>query len=153
MKIPKKLLLSLALMLPAPLAAQVKPELPAWMTGAWAEIKGAKWSEEYWTPPRSGLMIGAGRSGIGKELLSWEATRIVIDKVGTMAFIAMPEGGPPVRFDLEKIGVSSISFINPAHDYPQRIRYWREGNALLAEISMIDGNRAVRSSYRAMGSD
>jgi hypothetical protein len=39
-------------------------------------------------------------------------------------------------------------FANPAHDYPQRIRYWLEGNALNAEISRIDGSKTVRWTYR-----
>lgn len=151
MKIAVKLLLSLVLILPIPLASQVRPGLPSWMTGAWIETKGENWSEEYWTPPRGGLMIGAGRSGNGKELLGWEATRIVIGKNGEIAFIAMPEGGVPVRFTMENSGAASISFTNPEHDYPQRVRYWREGDALLAEISLMNGSKAKRWRYSQMG--
>ena len=40
-----------------------------------------------------------------------------------------------------------IEFTNPAHDYPQRIRYWREGDKLIAEIALIDGKRAVSWTY------
>lgn len=147
----RRILLGLALLLPAPLTAQQQNGLPAWMTGAWIEAKGEIWTEEYWTPPRGGLMIGAGRNGKGEELLGWEATRIAIDKTGKLAFIAMPEGGAATTFAMEKSDASSISFANPAHDYPQRVRYWREGEALLAEISLIDGSKAMRWRYRPMG--
>ena len=150
-KIAGKLLLSLTLVFPWPLAAQAIAELPVWMTGAWIETNGESWAEEYWTPPKGGLMIGAGRTGKGKDLLHWEATRIEIAKDGTIAFVAMPEGGAPVRFIMERSDASSISFVSPGHDYPQRIRYWREGAALLAETSRTDGGNAQRWRYHAMG--
>ncbi len=151
MRTVAKILLGLALLLPAPLATQQPDSLPDWMTGAWIETRDDSWTEEYWTPPRGGLMIGAGRNGKGKELLGWEATRIAVDKTGKIAFIAMPEGGAPTSFALERSDASSISFANPTHDYPQRVRYWREGDALLAEISLIDGSKAIRWKYRPMG--
>ena len=48
-------------------------------------------------------------------------------------------------------GTRMIEFSNPAHDYPQRIRYWREGDTLHAEIALLDGSRAVQWSYAPMG--
>ena len=45
-------------------------------------------------------------------------------------------------------GDEAIEFANPANDYPQRIRYWRQGKLLMAEISQIDGSKAVRWNYR-----
>jgi hypothetical protein len=144
-------LLSLALMLPAPLTAQPSSGLPGWMTGAWSETKGESWTEEYWTPPRGGLMIGAGRNGKGKALLGWEATRIEIDQMGKIVFVALPNGGPATSFALENSDAQSISFTNPAHDYPQRVRYWRDGEKLMAETSLLDGGKAMRWQYRPMG--
>lgn len=63
----------------------------------------------------------------------------------------MPNGDAPVEFALVRQDARSIEFANPAHDYPQRIRYWREGEALHAEISLLDGSRANRWSYAPMG--
>ena len=40
-----------------------------------------------------------------------------------------------------------MTFVNETHDYPQRIRYWREGMALNAETSLMDGSSAERWSY------
>ncbi|MGY4397037.1 hypothetical protein ACVWZA_002228 [Sphingomonas sp. UYAg733] len=37
-----------------------------------------------------------------------------------------------------------------AHDYPQRIRYWREGKILNAKISLSYGSKRMRWSYSAM---
>lgn len=147
----RKLLLSLTLILPSPLAAARSADLPGWMAGAWSETRGESWTEEYWTPPRGGLMIGAARNGKGKTLTGWEATRIEIDKAGSIAFVALPNGGTATRFVLETSDAKSISFTNAAHDYPQRVRYWREGDRLMAETSLIDGSKAMRWQYAPMG--
>lgn len=88
MKMVIRTILFLMLLLSAPLAAGQEPALPGWMAGAWIETRGESWTEEYWTAPRGGLMIGAGRNGNGTELTGWEATRIAVDKAGKVAFIA-----------------------------------------------------------------
>ena len=150
MKTTGTMRLGLVLLLPGPLAAQDKGGLPGWMSGSWIEVRGDSWTEEYWTPPRAGLMLGAGRNGKGKQLLGWEATRIATDDAGKVAFIAMPQGGPATTFALESSDANRISFTNPGHDYPQRVRYWREGEGLMAEISLMDGSRAKRWQYRPM---
>jgi hypothetical protein len=49
---------------------------------------------------------------------------------------------------MEHATETEIIFVNPAHDYPQRIRYWQDGRRLNAEISLKDGSRAMRWLYR-----
>jgi hypothetical protein len=44
-----------------------------------------------------------------------------------------------------------VEFANRGHDYPQRVRYWREGPALKARISRMDGSDAAEWSYAHMG--
>lgn len=135
----------------APLAAQEAPSFPGWMAGAWTLSEGERWTEEFWTEPRAGVMLGASREGQGETLRSWEAIRIVRKLDGTLAYIPMPNGGAPVEFALVRQDAMSIEFANPAHDFPQRIRYWREGDRLHAEIALIDGSLAIAWSYAAMG--
>ena len=136
----------------APLAAQEPAPFPAWMAGAWTLSDGnGGWTEEFWTHPRGGIMIGASREGRGETLRSWEAIRIVRRGDGTLAYVPMPNGGAPVEFAMVRQDAQSIEFANPAHDFPQRIRYWREGDRLNAEIAMIDGSRAIQWSYAPMG--
>lgn len=145
----KKLLVALAL-IATPLAAQTvaEPKLPAWMAGTWAMQDGAKWADEIWSDPRGGIMIGMGRSGFGSELESWETTQIKVKRDGKISFFAQPNGQPPAEFPMVLISEEAIEFANPAHDYPQRIRYWRQGKLLMAEISKIDGSKAMRVNYR-----
>lgn len=135
----------------APLAAQEAVPFPSWMAGAWSSSDGDRWTEEFWTNARGGIMIGASREGRGEALRSWESIRIARKADGTLAYVPMPNGGSPVEFLLVRHDAQSIEFANPAHDFPQRIRYWREGARLHAEISLLDGSRAVSWSYAPMG--
>ena len=127
------------------------PPMPGWISGAWAMQDGQMWADEFWTPPRGGIMIGAGRMGGGAELREWEHTRILRKADGSLSFFAQPRGVPATEFPMVASSEQSIEFANPAHDYPQRIRYWREGNLLMAEISKMDGSDAQRWNYRPMG--
>jgi hypothetical protein len=126
-------------------------ELPGWMAGAWQQAGGEKWADEYWTAPRGGVMLGAARMGKGDRLNVWEQTRIEQAADGTITFIASPMGVPATRFAMLSQNESEIVFTAPDHDYPQRIRYWREGALLKAEISKIDGSGAQIWSYTPIG--
>jgi hypothetical protein len=126
-------------------------ELPDWLTGEWVQKRDDRWTEEVWTLPRGGVMIGVGRTGRGEKLQSWEVMRIVRAADGSLAFHGAPEGGPATIFPAIAEGVRDISFANPTHDYPQRIRYWREGRLLMAETANMDGSRAQNWTYAPAG--
>lgn len=134
-------------------AAPAPTPAPDWIAGAWAEAKGDNWTEEFWTPMRGGIMIGAGRSGKGAVLTSWEQPRIERGTDGVLTYWGSPSDTKPVPFRMVSSSATEIVFANPAHDYPQRIRYWREGKFLNAEISLMDGSKPVRWNYSAMDQD
>ena len=145
----------LAAAAPLLLAADDLPlTLPGWMAGCWIEERGESWFEECWTAPRGRMMIGSGRTGKGDALRSWETMQIVLDakspdgSVAPIAFFGAPEGQGRTMFALEARTPNGLSFVNAAHDYPQRVRYWREGDRLMAEVSLLDGSKAMRWSYR-----
>lgn len=144
------LLASLALLAgaspPAPL-----PAAPNWMAGAWASGTGKEWSDEFWSPMRGGVMLGAARIGEGDGPAMWEQTRIMRNQDGSFSFWASPRGVPASHFPMVAQEAMMIEFANAAHDYPQRIRYWREGRLLKARISMMDGRKAQEWTYRPMG--
>ena len=141
----------------AMLIAAAEPKLPDWMAGCWEHSSGERWAEECWTIPRVGMMMGSGRSGVGDKLTDWETMRIVRDfehedgTIARMAFIGRPKGKDGAIFAWSPSSEPGLMFGNPVHDYPQRIRYWREGEELVAEISLWDGSRSVRWRYRRMG--
>jgi Domain of unknown function (DUF6265) len=145
----RRLLLPLALLVAAPLGAQTTSgTLPEWMAGTWAMENGADWADEIWSDQRGGLMLGMGRAGFGTELRSWETLQIRRNSDGTVSYLAQPQGQPAVEFRMVLVSETAIEFANPAHDFPQRIRYWRQGKLLLAEISKLDGSDARQFSYR-----
>jgi hypothetical protein len=145
----KQLLLTVLLTFSAPLSAQsAARSLPEWMAGTWMTEDGATWSDEVWTDARGGLMLGIARTGFGPRLDSWELAQIRQRPDGTIAFVAQPRGKDASEFSMVLVSEEAIEFANPAHDYPQRIRYWRQGKLLMAEISKIDGSQAMRWNYR-----
>jgi hypothetical protein len=112
----------------------------AWMSGRWTSEANGRWTEEVWTEPRGGVMLGHSRSGRGESLREWEFLRLAPGEGGTPTYYAQPGGRPPVAFRLVAQDSNSATFENPSHDYPQRIRYRRHGRSLVAIISSIDGS-------------
>ena len=137
-----------ALLLAAPLSAfSDAHEMPTWMTGAWEHESGEDWADEYWTPLRADMMIGASRSGTGDTLKFWEHMRIQKEDDGAVVLWAIAADHKPVRFEATMSSENRMAFENPAHDYPQRIEYWREGDELKAQISLLDGSKPVQFRF------
>ena len=125
-----------------------QPALPGWMAGCWQSSSEGSWTEECWTAPRAGIMIGSSRTGTGDKLDMWETMQIaLVPEASGMGFWAAPNGNNRTKFAMSASAEPGVTFINPQNDYPQRIRYWREGEHLLAEISLADGSKAARWRY------
>ena len=135
-------------------SAEAEPELPGWMAGCWEQREGDRWTEECWRIPRAGMMIGSSRSGRRENLLEWETLRIERGAPNgegpalRLAFFASPGGKSWTLFAWSPAKEPGLAFFNAANDYPQRIRYWREGRELMAEIALADGSKARRWRYR-----
>ena len=146
------MILSLSLLLAA---EQLK--LPEWMAGCWEHQSGEQWTEECWTSPRGGIMLGSGRSGVGGTLDSWEVMQIEMIEtddpvIDPLTFYGAPHGQDRTAFTwLRGAKDPGITFVNAGHDYPQRIRYWRDGQYLMAEISLADGSKARQWRYAPKG--
>jgi hypothetical protein len=127
--------------------------MPGFLAGCWEERRAEeRWTEECWTSPRGGLMIGSGREGRADTVRHWEWMRIERGANGTMMFYGSPKGGAPVAFKATDVDSRSITFVNAAHDYPQRVRYELTASGLDAEVSLADGSKPNRWSYRRGGS-
>ncbi len=147
MKIILATLSALLLAAAPPAPASARGDDLSWMAGSWVQEKDGRWTEEYWSLPRGGVMLGASRSGRDGALREFEFLRVQADADGAIAYIAQPGGGAPVAFPLVQHDGASATFENAAHDYPQRIRYVREGERLTATISRIDGSGARNWVY------
>jgi hypothetical protein len=105
-----------------------------WMGGHWCVEIGEEIVEEFWLPPHGGVAIGLSRTRTGDRTTAFEYLRIV-DVDGVSSYIAQPGGRPPTVFKRTAGGERWIRFENPAHDFPQRIEYRREGDSLHAAIA------------------
>ena len=140
---------------PAPAPADTGAALPAWLAGAWVTVRGSRTIEEQWNAPRGGVMLATGRTTQGDRLVEFEFLRIV-RRNGSLVFIAQPNGAPPTEFALTAQGPDSVRFENPAHDFPQVVRYRLAGpGALVAVVSAVSGGkeRAIRFDYRRPGAE
>jgi hypothetical protein len=135
----------------APTAEAPPIPMPGFLAGCWEQRTGDRWTEECWTTARGGLMIGSGREGEGDRVGHWEWMRIERGPDGAVSFYGSPKGAPPVAFRAIDSGPDSITFINSAHDFPQRVSYVRTTTGLDAEVSLADGTKARRWSYRRPG--
>lgn len=126
--------------------------MPTFLSGCWEERRtDSGWTEECWTDLRGGLMIGSGRTGMADSVSHWEWMRIEQGPDGIPVFFGSPKGAPAVGFRATESDGSSITFVNSAHDYPQRVRYEVTDVGLDAEVSLADGSKPNRWSYRRPG--
>lgn len=139
---------AIVMLLAADAAHAERAPMPGWLAGCWEHVEGDKWTDECWTAPRGGIQIGSGRSGRGEKLSSWETMQIARGEDGRLTFYGSPGGAPRVAFPLVLQSAHEVVFANPANDYPQRIRYWRDGELLKAEIALADGTKAIGYTYR-----
>ena len=137
-----------------PLAATLPPTKAAagiadvaWVGGTWLSdpaTAGGSTTEERWTPPVGGAMIGTSRTIRGTTMTAYEFLCIV-ERDGSLVYNAMPNGrAPATEFVLTSFTKDSATFENPAHDYPKAIKYTRRADgALETAISGAAGQRVV----------
>ncbi|MEN3748231.1 DUF6265 family protein [Sphingomonas sp. HF-S3] len=117
--------------------------LPGWMAGDWCTAGPAdNRTCEHWSRPAGGMMLGASHELRQGSTRSFEYMRIVMEN-GVPVFSAQLNGRPPTAFKGAADG-AGIRFVNEGHDYPQQVRYWREGDELVAEIALKDGTKPNR---------
>jgi hypothetical protein len=64
---------------------------------------------------------------------TFEFLRIVLAD-GKPAYLTSPGGRPAEEFKSVEQSATRIVFENPAIEFPRRILYWRDGDALMARI-------------------
>ena len=121
--------------LPAGAMAQTPNSLPAWMAGRWCTTSPNDRSEEVWLAPAGGLMVGMSRTvSVARSRTQFEFLRIEM-RDGVPSYLAQPQGRPAVEFRQVQGSEGSVRFENLTHDFPKRIEYRKNGDALHAEIS------------------
>jgi hypothetical protein len=119
----------------------------AWMAGSWMERKGATATEEHWLPPSGGLMIAVNRTVSEGKPTSFELLRIEM-KDGKPVYLSSPAGRPATEFRTAEQASMKIVFEDPGREFPRRILYWRDGDALMARIEGTIGGQARSREWR-----
>lgn len=138
----------LALLLMAQAAPPTRVSDLAWMSGRWITGEDGRWTEEQWSEVRGGTMMGFSWTGQGEAIREFEYLRLQAGEDDEVIYLAQPGGRDGVGFHLTQTSGTSATFENPTHDFPQRIRYVRDGDSLTATISKMDGSNAMSWTFR-----
>ena len=116
----------------------------AWITGCWESTRNGRHVTEHWLPPEGGTMMGVARTTAGEKTTEWEFLIIRQGPTG-LDYVAKPSGQPEGTFTAARATASEVVFENPAHDFPKRIGYKRDGDSLTAWIEgpMNGQNRRI----------
>ena len=134
-----KLLSTLALIPALALASDSPGGELNWLAGCW-ETTDSK-TIEVWVVDSERSLIGFSVTIGDSRLGSYEVMSIKQSENGSWEFTAHPSGQAAATFLAVEINDNSVIFSNPEHDYPQEIRYERQGRRLLAKISLLGGDK------------
>lgn len=147
----KRFLFLLPLMVTC-MACQNTPDIEdayplAWLEGCWKSETTQ--TLECWQREDDQTLSGSAESPRKDGSLFREA--LSISYAGdALVYTAKPGDNPPTAFTESQHSDSSITFVNPDHDYPQRIKYTRTETGLTAEISLINVEKAYAWDYVAI---
>ena len=124
------------------------PDL-SWIAGYWLDCANGREVSETWSDPRAGLMVGHALT-MARGRVSFELSHIGPTPQG-YAYVAQPGGAPPTVFVMAETGPMRVVFANAENDFPTRVIYERDGDALKARIEgEIDGQaRSMVWNFRA----
>ena len=144
------------LALRSPVAARGTPvqspslQSVAFMAGCWRGAIPNGYMEEYYSSPTANLIVGTTRYVRDGRTVDFEFTRIEASDSGIM-LMPQPRGRPPTPFRLTSSDSSSATWENPAHDFPQRILYRRQGRDSLVAAIEGPGSQGTRRIEWRMG--
>jgi hypothetical protein len=134
--------------LPKPTAAKADLAAVAWLSGTWTGTAGRASMEERWGPATGGAMLATSKTVAGGRMVEFEYLRIV-ERDGGLVYVAQPGGRPPTEFVATAVDATSVTFENPRHDFPQRIRYVLGTDGVLtAAIGDLAGARRMTFTFR-----
>jgi hypothetical protein len=108
----------------------------SWLAGSWVTETKDERTEETWSAPEGGSMLGIARTIKAGKTTFIESLRIEARATG-IVLVARPSGQDEAEFSLSKSATDSekkAAFENPVHDFPKRITYQRTGDQLVAKI-------------------
>jgi Domain of unknown function (DUF6265) len=131
-------MLTLSLMMSAVMAGAVQAPAPtvkdvAWISGCWDYTRNGRHVAESWTSVEGGTLMGISRTVVNGTTTEWEFL-IIRDSTTGLEYVAKPSGQAEATFRAATASATEVVFENPAHDFPKKIIYKRDGSALIASI-------------------
>lgn len=126
------LLISFAIMVNAQSQQNFK-----WLIGSWKNEnpRPDTMSKEIWSKQSDGSLIGLGITMKGKDTVFVERLRIIV-KNDKFYFVAeVSQNKEPTFFEITQQDDAGFTAENPAHDFPKKIVYRKEGDLLIATTS------------------
>ena len=111
-----------------------------WLSGCW--VTDDRSSQEVWIAESDKSLIGFGVAIGDGEVVFYEILSIRQNGAGLWNYTAHPSGQASASFIAVESSENNVVFANPNHDYPQEIRYRRNGKHLHATTALLDGDRA-----------
>jgi hypothetical protein len=96
-----------------------------WIEGKWNGTTGEMNFFEDWQPLAGKVLNGRGGAFVGTDTVFSEKVRIEEREDGVYYVATVKENSAPVDFKFTGYNKDSIVFENPAHDFPQRVIYFR----------------------------
>jgi hypothetical protein len=114
------------------------------MAGYWLSCEEGRETAENWIGAGTGVLLGTNLSGGVFEFL-----RIADNGAGGLSYFSMPNGrSPATAFAMTANADQRAVFENPAHDFPQRIIYERDGDVMVARIEGPMNGRVESMQWR-----
>ena len=122
------------------------PVLPVWLAGCWAGERGGERFQERWVAADASTLLSVAHTTKGGKMTAFEFIRVIV-RDGKAVYVAQPGGVPPTEFTATTMTEDRVVFENPAHDFPKRVIYERNGADRLT--ASIDGGsgRVNRVEY------
>lgn len=144
--------LAVSLLLPAFMSAsELDGNDLVWLVGCWVSID--KDSHEVSVAESADRMVGFGVAVNDDTLGFYEVLTLSRGEDGAWVYTAHPAGQAATSFVASDVTDQHAVFVNPAHDYPQEIRYRTDGNTLHATISLSGGANPTSLTKAACGAD
>ena len=127
----------------------------AWLVGRWQSQQGDRMmSEEHWSAPAGGAMMGMFRMVSGGKPAVYET--MLLEEESDGVWLRLRHFQPQlvareqesVRLKLTSVGDEKLVFENPDNSRPQRIIYTKVGNDLMATVETERDGKAAGFSLR-----
>ena len=119
----------------------------AWLAGCWEMRSGARVTEEQWMTPRGGAMLGMSRTTRNDSLVEFEHVRMET-RGPDLYYVASPSRQATAEFKATSLAAGTVTFENPAHDFPKKIFYTMHGeDSMAAAIEGPRGGTTRRITY------